>query len=436
MAKPITLGLFGLGNIGSGLVSILQERRKDIEDTAGLSISIKTICVKDTGKQRDAALSIEGIKITDDPQAIFQDPEIDVAVELMGGVEPASGIIIKALQHKKPVVTANKAALAAKGNDIFKAASSNSVGVFFEAAVCGAIPIIRVLQESLAADSVQSMYGIVNGTTNYILTKMTLDNKEYDSALKEAQKLGFAEPDPAFDVKGNDAAQKLSILASLGFQGRFAEKDVSTEGISNIKKKDIQYADRLGYRIKLLASAKRCQGVDNTVSLRVAPTLIPKQHPLSGVLNELNAIFLVGKYAGEQMYYGKGAGQYPTAVTVLSDIIFAAQHLADAPFPFRNPFIGAKEIQDPLDGVSRFYLRCIVLDKPGVLAKIAGVLGSHGVSIASFTQEERSASGSVPIVLTTHEVAERQIHHAIEEIDTLDVVKEKAVSLRIEDFSG
>ncbi|MBI2575826.1 homoserine dehydrogenase [Candidatus Woesearchaeota archaeon] len=435
MAKPVAIGLFGLGNIGSGLVSLLQERRKGIRDSTGLSISIKAICVKDTGKQRDAALSLEGIRITGDPQAIVQDPDIDVAVELMGGVEPASEMIIKALQHKKPVVTANKAALAAKGDEIFTAASSNGVGIFFEAAVCGSIPIIRVLQESLASDSIQAMFGIINGTTNYILTKMTFDSKEYDAALKEAQKLGFAEPDPAFDVLGNDAAQKLSILASLGFQSRFAEKDVSTEGISSIKKKDIQYADRLGYRIKLLASAKRCRGVENTVSLRVAPTLIPKQHLLSGVLNELNAIFLVGKYVGEQMYYGKGAGQYPTAAAVLSDVIFAAQHLTDAPFPFRNPFLGSKEIQDPLDGVSRFYLRCIVLDKPGVLAKIAGVLGTHGVSIASFTQEERSASGPVPIVLTTHEVSERQIHDAIKEIDALDVVKEKAVSLRIEDFS-
>ncbi len=436
MPKPITLGLFGLGNIGSGLVSLLRERKKAIEDSAGLSISIKTICVKHPDKPRDSSLDLGGIKVTDNPLDIFKDPEIDIIVELMGGVEPASDILIQALEHKKPVVTANKAALAANGDRIFAAASFHKVGIFFEAAVCGAIPIIRILQESLASDCIQSLYGIVNGTTNYILTKMTLDNKDYDSALKEAQKLGFAEPDPTFDVNGNDAAQKLSILASLGFRCRFTEKDVCTEGISSIQKKDILYADRLGYRIKLLGSGKRCQGVENMVSLRVSPTLIPKQHLLSGVLNELNAIFLVGKFVGEQMYYGKGAGKYPTAATVLSDIIFAGQHSPETPFLFRSPFIGANQVQDPLDEVSRFYLRFIVIDRPGVLAKIAGALGSHGVSIASFTQEERSTSGPVPIVLTTHEVAGRQLQHAIKEIESLDVVKEKAVSIRIEDFSN
>ncbi len=420
MAKEVNIGLIGIGTIGSGVVSILNKNKELIEKRTGVSVNLKKVC--DLNLELGKKLGLKKEQLTKNFNDIIDDKKIDVVIELIGGYNPAKDIIIKALKNKKSVVTANKAVIAKYGNEIFEEAKKNNVNIAFEAAVGGCIPIIKAINESYAADRIKEIYGILNGTTNFILSRME-EGMSYDEALKKAQKLGFAEADPSFDVEGKDSAQKLVILASLAFNAKISD-DIFTWGITKIDKKDIEYADELGYKIKLLTIAKND---GNEIELRVHPTMIPKQHELADVKNELNAVYVCGENTAKSMLYGKGAGQLPTATVVLGDVIDIAKG-KQSNFYFKD--VKMKDI-DRIK--SRYYLRYNVLDKPGVLAKISKVLGDNNISIAGVKQKEINKD-IVPLIITTHEAVEKDLMKAIKEINKLDVVKEKTIVIRIEDI--
>ena len=420
MSKETNIGLIGIGNIGSGVIKILNKNKELIKERTGIKINVVKACRRDIGKAKELGLKDE--QLTENYEDVINDKDIDIIVEWVGGYEPAKDIIIKALKNKKNVVTANKAVIAKYGKEIFEQAKQNKVTIAFEAAVAGCIPIIKTIKESYAADNIKGMYGILNGTTNFILTKME-QGLSYAEALKKAQELGFAEPDPAFDVSGKDAAQKLVILACLAFDARINE-NIFSWGITKLSMNDIKYADELGYRIKLLAIAKK----DNKeIELRVHPTMIPKEHELSNVKNELNAVYIVGENTGKSMLYGKGAGQLPTATAVLGDIIDIANGKKDK-FYFED-----LKIKDINTITSRYYLRYQVSEKPGVLATIAKILGDNQISIAAVQQKEVNKE-VVPVIIITHSAVEENMMKAVRETNRLDVVKEDTVVIRIEDM--
>ena len=419
----INIGIIGYGVIGEGVVKIIHENSKLIENRTGIKLNIKKVADLDLKKKRSVELE-EGI-LTFDANEILENPEIDIVVELIGGYEPARKFILKALENKKHVVTANKAVIAKHCKEIFESAEKNNVQLKFEASVAGCIPIIRSLQQSYASEKINSIYGILNGTTNYILTRIR-EGMSYEDALKKAQEFGFAERDPSFDVEGKDAAQKLVILATLVYNTNIKD-EVYTEGITHIEKMDMEYSNELGYVIKLLAIARFC---NNEITLRVHPTMIPKNHQLSSVNNELNAVYVVGRNLGNVMFYGRGAGQLPTATVIVGDIIDIAKNKGKFSFNFfsNTPVKNIDSVK------SRYYLRCSVVDKPGVLAKIAEVLGRNKISLAGVWQKEENKD-FVPLVMTTHEALEKDIRKAIDEINRLDVINGKAIVIRIEDFS-
>jgi len=421
MPKEINIGLVGLGTIGSGVVKILKNNQDLIEKRTNIKLSLKKVC--DLNLESAKELGLNENQLTKDYNDLINDKDINIIIELIGGYDPAKDIILKALKAKKHVVTANKAVIAKHGKEIFKEAKDNNVSISFEAAVGGCIPIIKTIKENYAADNIKDIYGIVNGTTNYILTKME-EGLSYEKALKQAQELGFAEANPEFDVEGKDAAQKLVILASLAFNANIAD-DILTWGITKINKNDIEYADGLGYKIKLLAIAKH---ENHEIELRVHPTMIPKQHELASVKNELNAIYIIGENTTKSMLYGKGAGQLPTATVILGDVIDIAKGKNDQ-FYFKD--IKTKDINKIS---SRYYLRYNVADKPGVLAKIATILADNDISIAAVQQKEINKD-IVPVIMTTHEAQEESMMKAVKEINQLDVVKEDTVVIRIEDIS-
>jgi len=414
----VNVGLVGIGTIGSGVVKILEKNSGLIEKRTGVNIVLKKVCDLKT----DSAEKLGVVdKLVNDYNELVGDKEIDVVVELIGGYEPARTVILSALQNGKHVVTANKAVIAKHGNELFDAAVKNKVNLCFEAAVGGCIPIIRTLQQSYVSENIKSIYGILNGTTNYILTKMK-EGMSYEDALAKAQKLGFAEPDPSFDVQGLDAAQKLAILSSLAFNYKMKD-DIYTEGIAELSKFDLEYADKLGYGVKLLAIAKK---VDGEIELRVHPTMIPKKHELCSVVNEFNAIYVTGENISECMLYGKGAGELPTATVVVGDIVNIGCKNLPA-------FFSDVKIKDIESVKSRYYLRCRVLDEPGVLAKIAKTLGDNNISISGVQQKEIDKD-TVPLIILTHEAVEKDVRKAIKDMDKLDVVKKNVVVIRIEDM--
>ncbi len=417
----VNVGLIGLGNIGSGVVEIIQSNADLIQKRTGVGISIVAACSR--SKDRAAALGIDPKIHTTDYRQVIANPEVTVVVELVGGYEPARTIILDAINAKKHVITANKAVLAKHGYEIFEAASKNGVNVLFEASVGGCIPIIRTIEESYSSDNIESIYGILNGTTNYILTRMA-EGMSYEEALGKAQQLGFAEADPSFDVEGKDASQKLSILASLAFDARI-EAEAYTEGITKITKHDLAYASELGYAIKLLAIA--CKDKDGIV-LHTHPTLVPKSSVLANVSNEFNAILLKGKNTGELFLSGKGAGKLPTATVVVTDIIEMGSRTRITQRSFEQvaikPFAKSK---------SRFFLRLDLANKPGVLAKITKVLGDNSISIAAFSQKEDTGD-FVSVVIITHAALEGQMENALKECKALDVVKPEPVLIRIADL--
>ncbi len=422
----VNIGLIGSGTIGSGVVKILSKNSETIEKRSGVKLNLKKVC----DLKLDAAkkLGIPESKLTTKVDDILDDPEIRIVIELIGGYEPARTFILKALQKGKHVVTANKAVIAKHGPELFEAAEKNNVNFMFEASVGGCIPIIKALRESYAADNIHSIYGIVNGTTNYILTRMD-EGMSYEDALKKAQEFGFAEANPAFDVEGKDAAQKLVILSSLAFNSKISD-DIPAWGITKISKNDLDYAKHLGYTIKLLAIAKKDDG---KIELRVHPTMIPIKHELASVSNELNAVYIVGENIGKAMLYGKGAGQLPTATVVLGDAIDIAKKIgnkAEKPISY----FGSLKLKSMDDIKSRYYLRYAAADKPGVLAKIAGVLGKNKISIAGVWQMEVNKD-VVPVIMTTHEALEKDLQNAIKEINNLAEIKDKTVVIRIENMS-
>jgi len=417
----VNVGLIGLGNIGSGVVEIIQANADLIEKRTGVRISIVAACSR--SKQKAAATGIDPKIHSSDYKQVIANPKVNVVVELVGGYEPARTIILEAINAKKHVVTANKAVLAKHGYEIFEAASKNGVNVLFEASVGGCIPIIRTIEESYSSDHIESIYGILNGTTNYILTRMA-EGMSYEEALKKAQALGFAEADPSFDVEGKDASQKLSILAALAFDAKI-EADAYTEGITRITKQDLGYANELGYAIKLLAIA--CKDKDG-VGLHTHPTLVPKTSVLANVSNEFNAILLKGRNTGELFLSGKGAGKLPTATVVVTDIIEMGSRTRITQRSFEQvtakPFAKSK---------SRFFLRLDLANKPGVLAKITKILGENNISVAAFNQKE-DAGDFVSVVIITHQALEGQMKKALEECKALDVVKPEPVLIRIADL--
>src|ERR1700730_14577796 len=374
----VRIGLLGCGNVGGALVAIIQRDADTIAARTGVRLEIARVAVRSTAKERTVPISID--LLTHDAASVVSDPDIDVVVEVIGGIEPARTLILEALKSGKPVVSANKELIANVGQELFEAAAAAGVDLLFEAAVGGGIPLIRPLRESLAGERIRRVTGIVNGTTNFILTRMTEEGADYHAALAEAQQLGYAERDPTADVEGFDAGAKAAILASIAFGGRVVAGDVYREGISGITAADIAYASRLGYVVKLVAVAEQLPGGD--VAVRVHPAMVPAAHPLASVRDSFNAVFIEGESVGELMLYGRGAGGMPSASAVLGDLIDAAHNLraggvgrAPQPLPARLRSID--------DLSSAYYLDLEVVDRPGVLAAVAGVMGAHDVSIKS-----------------------------------------------------
>ncbi|MGZ3606511.1 MAG: homoserine dehydrogenase [Syntrophales bacterium] len=432
--KTITIGLIGFGTIGTGVVKLLQESSEVIENRIGARLFLKKIADLDITTPRQIAVDRE--LLTADAKVILDDPEISIVIELMGGYEPARSFILEAIRKRKHVVTANKALLATYGNEIFQAAEAEQVDIGFEASVGGTIPIIKTLKESLAANRIKSIFGIINGTANYILSKMTDEKKSFQVVLKEAQKLGFAEADPTFDIEGIDTAHKLAITLSLAYGKRVRLEDVYREGISGISQQDIEFARELGYRIKLLAIAI---GRDGCIEARIHPTMIPFNHLLANVNGNFNAFHIIGDAADSVFLYGQGAGMMPTASAVVGDVIDISRNLlrgASGRVParsLRENVIDDIKLMPFEEIITNYYIRFSALDRPGVLSRIAGILGTNDISIAAVIQKGRQKAGPVPIVMTTHKSKEMNVQRAITEIDKLEIIHGKTIVIRIED---
>ncbi len=430
--NEIKFGLLGLGTVGSGVVKLLNSHRSELEERSGCRLLLHAVADTDLDRPREG-IHLASLPLTPDVARVLDDPVVQIVIELVGGLEPARSFILRALQNGKHVVTANKALLAHHGAELFAEARRRGVMLGFEAAVAGGIPLIRAVKEGLVANRILSVYGIVNGTSNYILSKMTDEGLDFSVALKEAQAKRYAEADPTLDVEGMDSAHKLQILATLAFRTWVDLKDIYTEGITAITPADIANAAALGYRIKLLAIAK---AGDGGLEVRVHPTMIPQSSPLAAVSGVFNAVFITGDAVGDLMFYGRGAGQMPTASAVWSDVAEIARRLAHglpvlslelpAPATRRLPLRPMEEIR------SAYYLRVMALDRPGVLSQVAGILGRHDISITSVLQKGRAAAEAVPVVMMTHEARERDMRRALSAIDTLPVVAPPTTLIRVE----
>jgi homoserine dehydrogenase len=434
--SDIKVGLLGFGNIGAGVVRLLQDNAEVIRSKVGTGITLKRIV--DLDITSDRGVSVAAGILSTNVADLFDDPEISVVIELIGGYEPAKTFVLKAIEKGKHIVTANKALLALHGEEIYAAAARNGVEVQFEAAVGGGIPVLTAIKGNMAANNFGSVIGIMNGTCNYILTRMTQEGAGFADMLAVAQELGYAEPDPTFDIEGVDTAHKLAILVSLCFGTKIDFNSIYTEGISRVSGLDVKFANEFGYRIKLLAIGKMSDG---QVEARVHPAMIPLHNPLADVNGVFNAIRLTGDFVGPVMFYGRGAGQNPTASAIVGDLIGLARTMQAgagrrmAPLGFMDDKVTQIPLKPMCEIVSKFMLRFSALDKPGVLAAIAGALGNHGISIESMVQSTHldGLSTPVPIVIKTHEAREGSVQAALEEIDRLDVICEKTVFIRIED---
>lgn len=431
--KEIGVGLLGIGTVGGGVLKIYRQHRTAIEAKAGCRLTISAVADRDITSPRPG-LTLDDWPLTTDVDRVLGDPGVAVVIELIGGLEPARTFILRAIAAGKHVVSANKALLATHGPELFGEARRRGVLVGFEAAVAGGVPIIRALRDGLAANRILSVYGIVNGTANFILTKMTEEGRGFRDVLREAQAAGYAEADPTLDIDGIDSAHKLQILASLAFRTSVNLKAIHTEGISAVTPEEIANAAELGYRIKLLAIAK---ATDGGLEVRVHPTMIPADTPLSAVSGVFNAIFVSGDAVGDQMFYGRGAGQMPTASAVWSDVIEVARRLAHehGALPEDLPLVQSAGLRlKPMEEIrSAYYLRVMAQDRPGVLSQVAGALGRHDISIASVIQKGRGEAAAVPVVMMMHEARERDMRAALEEIDCLPAVAAPTLMLRVED---
>jgi homoserine dehydrogenase len=435
--KPVNVGLLGIGTVGGGTFTVLRRNQEEITRRAGRAIVLKMIADKDVKKARK--LAGKNAIVTADAMEVVNHPDIDIVVELIGGTTVAKQFILKAIKNGKHVVTANKALLAKHGNEIFAAAHKHGVMVAFEAAVAGGIPIIKALREGLTANRVEWIAGIINGTSNYILSEMRNTGASFAEALKQAQALGYAEADPTFDVEGIDAAHKLTILAAISFGIPMQFDKVYTEGISKLAREDIRYAEELGYRIKLLGITKR---TPKGIELRVHPTLIPARRLIANVEGVMNAVLVKGDAVGATMYYGAGAGAEPTASAVVADLVDVTRmhtadrkhrvpHLAFQPDALTDtPILPMSEVQ------TSYYLRLRAFDKPGVLADITRILADSGISIDAMVQKEPSeGEEQVDIIMLTHETVEKHINAAIRKIEKLSTISGKVVRIRLEELN-
>ncbi len=434
MMKEINIGLIGFGTIGTGVVKLLRQNEDLISKKLGAKLVLKKIADIDVTTPR--TIKVNKSLLTTNALEIINDKDISIVIELMGGYEPARTFLLKAIDNGKHVVTANKALLATHGNEIFPAAQKKAVDIGFEASVGGTIPIIKTLKESLAANRINSIMGIMNGTCNFILTKMTDEDKPFDTVLKEAQRLGFAEADPTFDIEGIDTSHKMAIILSLAYGKRVNLKDIYLEGITKISRDDIAFARELGYRIKLLAIAILKNGA---VEARIHPTMIPSSHLLANVNQNYNAFHIMGDASGPVFLFGQGAGMMPTASAVFSDIIDSARNVLNGANS-RGPLRSISETAMtqikliPMDDVeTKYYFRFSALDRPGVLSKISGILGQNNISIAACIQKARGKRGAVPIVMTTYKAKERDVRKALRRIDKLDIAHGETMLIRVED---
>ena len=432
--KPVNVGLLGLGTVGGGTFNVLARNAEEITRRAGRGIRISHAAARDYDPAR--VPGIADIQVSDDAFSVVENPEVDIVVELIGGYSPAKELVLKAIENGKHVVTANKALIALHGNEIFAAAQKKGVMVAFEAAVAGGIPIIKAIREGLAANQIEWLCGIINGTGNFILTEMRDKGRDFDDVLKEAQALGYAEADPTFDVEGIDAAHKLTILASLAFGIPLQFDKTYTEGITRITRDDVAYAEELGYRIKHLGFSRRTA---DGVELRVHPTLIPARRLIANVDGVMNAVLVKGDAVGPTLYYGAGAGSEPTASAVVADIIDVVRtltadpenrvpHLAFQPGALADlPILPMEEVE------TAYYLRMLAVDRPGVLADVTRILGDSGISIEAIIQKEPAEDATdVPVIMLTRQVREKQMNEAIARIEALDALHGPVTRIRVE----
>jgi homoserine dehydrogenase len=444
--KPLQVGLLGMGTVGRGTWTVLRRNEEEITRRAGRPIRITRVATRTLARAEEVTRGVKDVHLTTDPNAVIDDPDVDIVVELIGGIEPAKSYVLRAIRRGKHVVTANKALLAGHGNEIFAAAQKAGVMVAFEAAVAGGIPIIKALREGLTANRIEWIAGIINGTSNFILSEMRSTGASFATALAAAQARGYAEADPTFDVEGIDAAHKLCIMSAIAFGVPMQLDKVYTEGITQLTREDIRYAEELGYRIKLLGITRRASVTGNAqsagIELRVHPTLVPAKRLIANVEGAMNAVLVKGDAVGATLYYGPGAGAEPTASAVIADLVDVTRmhtadpehrvpHLAFQPDQLSNiPFLSMGEVR------TSYYLRMTVLDRPGVLADITRILADREISIDAMIQKEPSeGEDRTDIILLTHLSIERQVVDAIEKIEALPTVNGRVVRVRMEELN-
>ncbi|GIO87123.1 homoserine dehydrogenase [Paenibacillus faecis] len=426
--KPVKVGLLGLGTVGTGVVRIVEGHQEDLSSQVGSPIVIEKVAVKSMDKKR--SIEIDRSKLTEDPWEVIRDPEIDVIVEVMGGVNGTKEYILEALDRGKHIVTANKDLMALYGSEILAKAMEKQCDVFYEASVAGGIPIIRTLIEGFSSDRITKIMGIVNGTTNYILSKMSEEGASYDDVLQEAQALGYAEADPTSDVEGLDAARKMAILGTLGFRTNVELQDVQVRGISSVSKEDILYAKRLGYEMKLLGIADR---QDDEFSISVQPTMVKKSHPIAAVNGVYNAVYVYGEAVGETMFYGAGAGEMPTATSVVADLVAVVKNLKlgvnglKAIVPYKP-----KKLKSDEQIMFKNFLLLQVADKAGVLAQITQAFAEYEVSLESVVQSPNADTPDAEIMIVTHNASKASMNQVLQHFETLEVIRRVKSVYRVE----
>lgn len=426
--RVVKLGLMGFGTVGTGVVRIIQAHQEDLQKQTGMGIEVKKILVQDVEKSR--SLSSMSSYLTTDPSELLDDTDIDVIVEVIGGISPAREYILQALERGKHVVTANKDLMALHGAEILNKAQEKGCDVFYEASVAGGIPILRALVEGFSSDRITKMMGIVNGTTNYILSKMSQEGADYAEVLKEAQALGYAEADPTSDVEGYDAARKMAILATLGFHVPMKLEDVDVKGISSVSKEDIAYGKQLGYEVKLLGLARRD---GEAIEVSVQPTLIPKSHPLASVNGVFNAVYVYGEAVGETMFYGPGAGELPTATAVVSDLVTVVKNMKlgvngrGMVAPYKE-----KILKNDSQKLSKYFLRIVVADKRGVLAQITQLLADKNISLEQVIQKPYDNGKQAELIMVTHSSSKSDMDDVIADMEEMEIITEVKSCYRVE----
>jgi homoserine dehydrogenase len=426
--KKAKVGLMGLGTVGTGVVRLVEGHQEDLLQQTGVEIELTKILVQNPGKKRE--VSVNPDLVTNDPYSLLHDPEIDVIVEVMGGIEPTRTYILEALEQGKHVVTANKDLMALHGAELLKKAAEKNCDVFYEASVAGGIPILRALVEGFSSDRITKMIGIVNGTTNYILTKMSQEGASYDEVLKEAQELGYAEADPTSDVEGLDAARKMSILSTLGFHVGMNLDEVDCKGISQVTSEDIEYGKKLGYTMKLIGIAKQD---DELIEVSVQPAMVKQSHPLASVNGVFNAVYVYGEAVGETMFYGPGAGELPTATAVVSDLVTVVKNMKlgvngrGMVAPYRE-----KKLKKDDEIWAKYFVRLVVEDKSGVLSNITKILAEHDVSLEQIIQQPYKNGNKAELIVVTHKSSKKSINAILSELESQDYLEEVKSFYRVE----